>query len=122
MIKKKIIISALVLTMCVGAALLTSCGRENSTTDGRGEGNQTTQTPNDNGSNSNNGGVIGEIGSDIGEGVGNIVDGVTGNGANGGNNGSTNGSANGSENNGSTAPGNPTTPEGARTRSFPAGK
>ncbi len=114
MIKKKIIISALVLTMCVGAASLTSCGRENSTTDGRGEGNQTTQTPNNN----DNGGVIGEIGSDIGEGVGDMVDGVTGNGANGGNNGTTNGT----ENNGPTAPSNPTTPEGARMRSFPAGK
>lgn len=111
MIKKRIIISALVLTMCANAALLASCGRQNETTEDRGEGNTATQTPENN---SGLGDALGDIGSDIGEGVGDIVEEVPGNGDNGnGDNG--NGAANENQ-----TPANPGM--GARSRNFPTGK
>jgi hypothetical protein len=71
--KKKIIIAALALAICANAAFLTSCGGNNETTDGRGEGNTTNTTDGDKN-------PVSEAVSDVGEAVTDIVDGITGNG------------------------------------------
>lgn len=84
--KKKIIIAALALAICANAAFLTSCGKNNETTDDRGEGNTTA------GSDKN---PVSEAVSDVGEAVTDIVDGVTGNGMGSSNNHSSGGQTRG---------------------------
>ena len=82
--KKKIIITALILTMCANAAFLVSCGINNETTDDRGEGNTTTAEGTDKN-------PVSEAASDVGEAVTDIVDGITGNGTNNNNSNNVNG-------------------------------
>lgn len=72
--KKRIIIAALALALCANAAFLTSCGGNNETTDGRGEGNTTEKHE------GNDKNPVSEAVSDVGEAVTDIVDGITGNG------------------------------------------
>lgn len=70
MLKKKIIISALALTMCT-SALLASCGVNDSTTNDN-SGKETTVETTKKPSNS----VAGEIGSDVGDMAGDVINGA----------------------------------------------
>ena len=77
MIKKKLMISSLVLLLCTNCALFASCGRNKDTThDANGNGQVVTENKNDSTDKKNENGVVGEIVTDVKDGVGDVVDGV----------------------------------------------
>ena len=100
MIKRRILISALVLLLSANIATLASCGGNKDTThDAGSDGQVVTESKNNVGDKNNNAsdksngmtnnknenGVVGEIITDVKDGAGNVVDDVIGNGMNGGN-------------------------------------